>query len=409
MAFVIGLLLAAYLLGAVPFGYLVARLKGVDILKQGSGNIGATNVGRLLGRRLGVLVFALDFLKGALPAALGRSLAGATGSGLTGDELGVLAGLAAFLGHMFPVYLRFRGGKGVATGFGVVTVLVPGPTAVAALVWLATVSATRIVSAASVTAATALGAVRLVLTPSPFAPDRRALTLFCLAAAALVVVRHHANLARLARGTENRLKDSAVMRRLAKTIHVLALALWFGGASFFTFIAAPLLFQNFEAIGSTPPADRPPWLPLPAGFTKEQGTQLAGVAINPIFPPFFLLQGLCGLLATITALAWVRLPGRVHRIRFAVTAAGLATVLLSWPLGQHVSTLRLERYTADATTAEAARQAFASWHLASLGLQFVTIILAGVATALAAWLPGDPTPPFSGEPKAAAPAPAAPR
>src|SRR5437660_10014734 len=107
---------ASYLIGAVPVGYLIARWRGVNLFEQGSGNIGATNVGRVLGRRFGILVFALDFLKGALPtlaaAALDRSLR----PDLPADTLPVTAGVAAFLGHLFPVTLRFRGGKGVATG-----------------------------------------------------------------------------------------------------------------------------------------------------------------------------------------------------------------------------------------------------------------------------------------------------
>src|SRR5438552_2287286 len=129
--------LAAYLIGAIPFGYLVARSRGVDILQQGSGNIGATNVGRVLGKRFGILVFAFDFAKGAAPALLARWLTTPEIAEVVGrDGLPVLAGLAAFLGHMFPVYLRFRGGKGVATGAGVVSVLVPIPTAGALVAWL---------------------------------------------------------------------------------------------------------------------------------------------------------------------------------------------------------------------------------------------------------------------------------
>src|SRR6266849_4997641 len=107
--------LAAYFIGAIPFGYLIARRRGVDILRQGSGNIGATNVGRILGWRFGVLVFLLDFAKGTLPALAAAWLAERVGSGLPAHSLEVAAGLAAFLGHMFPIYLGFHGGKGVAT------------------------------------------------------------------------------------------------------------------------------------------------------------------------------------------------------------------------------------------------------------------------------------------------------
>src|SRR5712692_1561629 len=102
--------LSSYLLGAIPFGYLIARWRGVDILHQGSGNIGATNVGRVLGRRFGILVFFLDFAKGALPPGLATCLSGTLAWDLPKDTLEVTAGLAAFLGHLFPIYLRFHGG-----------------------------------------------------------------------------------------------------------------------------------------------------------------------------------------------------------------------------------------------------------------------------------------------------------
>src|SRR6266849_10612035 len=128
-------ILISYLIGAIPFGYLIARWRGVDILKVGSGNIGATNVGRVLGSRFGILVFVLDFAKGAVPVGAAiivrNSLKVTQGSGDLGSlvsALPVLAGLSAFVGHLFPVFLRFHGGKGVATGAGVVAVLLPGPT-----------------------------------------------------------------------------------------------------------------------------------------------------------------------------------------------------------------------------------------------------------------------------------------
>src|SRR5207237_10375551 len=99
--------LAAYFIGAIPFGYLIARSRGVDILRQGSGNIGATNVGRILGRRCGILVFLLDFAKGALPVVAASWIGETLDSGLPRSSLAVAAGLAAFLGHLFPIYLGF--------------------------------------------------------------------------------------------------------------------------------------------------------------------------------------------------------------------------------------------------------------------------------------------------------------
>src|SRR5262249_5876528 len=156
------LFLASYLLGAVPFGWLVARARGVDIVKHGSGNIGATNVGRILGKKYGVLVFLLDFAKGAVPVAVAKLLPAAD---VPREALTVAAGVAAFLGHLFPVYLRFRGGKGVATGAGVVAVLVPVPALAAFLPWLVVVFATRYMSVASISAALAICVAHFLLAP----------------------------------------------------------------------------------------------------------------------------------------------------------------------------------------------------------------------------------------------------
>ncbi len=148
--------LAGYLIGSIPFGYLVARVRGVDIFAQGSGNIGATNVGRVLGKKYGVLVFLLDFTKGVLPVLATRFIPSPWP-----DWLAVLTGLAAFLGHLFPLYLGLRGGKGVATGTGVVLMLVPGPALAALGVWLLAVLAWRYVSVASLLAVAALISVQL--------------------------------------------------------------------------------------------------------------------------------------------------------------------------------------------------------------------------------------------------------
>jgi glycerol-3-phosphate acyltransferase PlsY len=170
--------LGSYLLGAVPFGYLVARARGVDILRQGSGNIGATNVGRVLGKRLGLLVFLLDFAKGALPVWLAGLLP--QPEELYPHTLPVVAGVAAFLGHLFPVYLRFRGGKGVATGAGVIAVLVPPLTAWVLGAWAVVLLLTRYVSLASLTAAALLFGLRLALTGEPWSEGEIVVTLFCL-------------------------------------------------------------------------------------------------------------------------------------------------------------------------------------------------------------------------------------
>jgi glycerol-3-phosphate acyltransferase PlsY len=196
---------ASYLLGAIPFGYLVARWRGHDIRREGSGNIGATNVARVLGLRWGLLVFALDFGKGALPVALARLLPPPGDSELLPDTLPVLAGIAAFVGHLVPIYLRFRGGKGVATGCGVIAVLLPVYALIVLLAWGLVLALTRYVAVASITAATLLFVLRLSFTPEPWSNDHVVVTTFCAAGALLVLVRHHSNLRRLRQGTEPRL------------------------------------------------------------------------------------------------------------------------------------------------------------------------------------------------------------
>jgi acyl-phosphate glycerol 3-phosphate acyltransferase len=198
--------IAAYLLGAIPFGYLVARARGVDILRQGSGNIGATNVGRVLGRRFGILVFVLDFAKGAVPVWLAGLVP--PPDDLWPHTLPVVAGAAAFLGHLFPVYLGFRGGKGVATGCGVIAVLVPPLTACVLAAWALVLLLTRYVSLASLVAALLLFALRILLYPDPWGHEQIVVTLFCLVGCLLIFVRHHANIRRLLAGTEPRFGSS---------------------------------------------------------------------------------------------------------------------------------------------------------------------------------------------------------
>jgi glycerol-3-phosphate acyltransferase PlsY len=190
-----------YLIGSIPFGWLLARARGIDIMRHGSGNIGATNVGRILGRSWGVLVFALDFAKGAVPPALALL---PEGDGLLPGALPVTAGIAAFLGHLFPVWLRFRGGKGVATGAGALAVIVPLWAAGVVVVWAVVTLATRYVSVGSLVAAVALVGMQLALTGEPLGREQVVVTAFCGAASALVFVRHSGNIRRLIAGTENR-------------------------------------------------------------------------------------------------------------------------------------------------------------------------------------------------------------
>ncbi|MCB1162467.1 MAG: glycerol-3-phosphate 1-O-acyltransferase PlsY [Candidatus Krumholzibacteriia bacterium] len=196
----VGLLLAAYLLGGISFSYLAGRMaRGVDLRDVGSGNLGATNVVRHLGWGWGVGVFALDILKGWVAVALAQRL----GPPSAAAWLPVAAGLAAILGHSFTPYLGFRGGKGVATSAGVFLRLAPAATGLALAVFLVVMLLGRIVSLASLAAATALPLLLLWRRP-----DEHVLLGFALLIAVLIWVRHRSNLRRLLRGQEPRLSAS---------------------------------------------------------------------------------------------------------------------------------------------------------------------------------------------------------
>jgi len=209
----------AYLVGSIPFGYLVARAKGIDIRAHGSGNIGATNVGRVLGKRLGRMVFFLDFAKGALPVAIAGYALGmipATSTDTGAHAAWACVALATILGHVFPIYLRFKGGKGVATTFGALLALWPFvtiPCAIAMIAWVITLKLTRYVSVASCIAAIALPigvlacadlTIRIALGANVVGGIALVWPYAAVTAliAALVVLRHRGNLARVRAGTE---------------------------------------------------------------------------------------------------------------------------------------------------------------------------------------------------------------
>jgi glycerol-3-phosphate acyltransferase PlsY len=184
-------LLIAYLIGSIPFALLLSRWSGAaDPRRSGSGNVGAANVWRVNGPRLGVIVALLDVAKGAAAVAVARPLA---------DAGAPLAGLAAIAGHCYPVWLRFRGGKGVATGCGAFAVLAPTATAVSVAVFLFGAWRSGYTSVGSVAAALSLP-LMVVLTGRD-----RAVLMAGVGAAALIVWRHRANLVRLRAGTEHRL------------------------------------------------------------------------------------------------------------------------------------------------------------------------------------------------------------
>ena len=194
----LGLVLAAYGCGATPFAFLIARAHGIDIRAVGSGNVGATNVFRSVGRTWGVATFLLDAAKGYLPALLLPKAAVALGLPAA-EGYGLLYGAAAIAGHTWPVWLRFKGGKGVATSAGVLLAVAPPVVAAALAAWALLYAIGRFVSLASIGAAVAAAAAGWALYP---ARDARpaVLTLF----AGLIMIRHRANIGRLLRGTEPR-------------------------------------------------------------------------------------------------------------------------------------------------------------------------------------------------------------
>lgn len=201
--------LMGYVIGATPFGYIIARCKGVDIRKVGSGNVGATNVGRVLGKPWGYLCFALDVLKGLTPT-LGVWLVlkdQAAFPTLVHQGAWLGAGLGAVLGHVFTFWLGFRGGKGVATALGVVLGIYPYftvPGLAAFGLWIVVTVASRYVSLGSVVAALAFVPIFAVMNRSRVMELWPLLT-FASAIAVLILVRHRANIGRLINGTENKI------------------------------------------------------------------------------------------------------------------------------------------------------------------------------------------------------------
>jgi acyl phosphate:glycerol-3-phosphate acyltransferase len=193
-----------YLIGSFPAGYIAGRIAGVDIRTVGSGNVGATNVLRVLGKRFGYPVFLIDFAKGVAAVILAQLIAKNGGLGENTIELaGTLAGIGAVLGHSFPLWLKFRGGKGFASSIGVLFALIPLAAAIMCVVWVVTFEIGRYVSLASVVASVALP----ISVATMFFLDRLhtpVLLYFSVCLAAVVIIRHRSNLSRLAKGTEPR-------------------------------------------------------------------------------------------------------------------------------------------------------------------------------------------------------------
>ncbi|WP_446010884.1 glycerol-3-phosphate 1-O-acyltransferase PlsY [Candidatus Electrothrix sp.] len=190
-------ILLSYFLGAIPFGLLLSRSQGINIREQGSKNIGATNVSRLLGKKLGVVTFLLDCAKGYVPMLL----AGLIFADSPNHQLLIaLCGAAAVIGHMFPVYLGFKGGKGVATGLGVFLYLAPQAVLLSIIVFIAIVAATGFVSLGSL-----LGSA--VVLPCVYFLDEPTWKLILAGFIVIMIwMKHHENIGRLLQGTEKSFK-----------------------------------------------------------------------------------------------------------------------------------------------------------------------------------------------------------
>jgi glycerol-3-phosphate acyltransferase PlsY len=186
------LIIASYFIGAIPTGVILAKaFAGRDIRQEGSGNIGATNVTRVLGKKVGALTLVGDLLKGFLPVWAGATITGSLG-------VACLMGLAAFLGHLFPIYLKFKGGKGVATALGVFLYLSPIVILIEVIIFAFVVGIWKYVSLGSIIAAAAMPVLLLMIAfPKP-------IVLLSIVFAILIIIKHHSNIQRLLSGTESK-------------------------------------------------------------------------------------------------------------------------------------------------------------------------------------------------------------
>ncbi len=202
---VFGAIVAAYLIGAIPFSYLIPRaFYGIDIRTRGSGNVGATNVFRVLGKGPGIACFALDVLKGVVPVVALQVVAGLP------DWAPVAGGAAAVLGHSRSIFLRFGGGKAVATGAGTILALNPLVGLACLALWGVVFGATRVVSIASITAALALpGFMIAIPRPAPWGTNPDFYVYYAMAVGLFIIARHRPNIRRIMDGTEPRFEHRA--------------------------------------------------------------------------------------------------------------------------------------------------------------------------------------------------------
>lgn len=195
----VGLAILSYFVGAIPFGMLVARTRGIDIMKVGSGNIGATNVVRALGPKYGILVFVLDVLKGAVPGIVTHFVVVAPMYGVQVQTWQFIFGVVSILGHMFSPFLKFKGGKGVATGLGAALGSVPLTGLCAFAVMIVSTLVTRYISLSSLIAATSVIPISIWLTKDE--PQTRPILVLMVV---FIFYKHRSNISRLIAGTESR-------------------------------------------------------------------------------------------------------------------------------------------------------------------------------------------------------------
>ncbi len=194
---------AAYLIGSIPFGLLLSRRSGIDIRQHGSGNIGATNVSRLVGKKVGLITLLLDAVKGFLPMLAAGLLLNSDDS--SRDLITALCGAAAVTGHMFPVFLRFKGGKGVATALGIFLYLAPKALLISVAIFIALAVPTGFVSLGSLLGAAAMP-------PSLYFFDEPLWKFWLATFVALMIwIKHQQNIRRLLRGTEKRFGDKEII------------------------------------------------------------------------------------------------------------------------------------------------------------------------------------------------------
>lgn len=202
----IAIFIVSYLFGAIPWGFIIGKAKGIDIREHGSKNIGSTNITRTLGKKWGMTCFLLDFLKGFLPSFIAVFILpkyfGFAGN--YADMSIMLAIIGSFIGHIFPVYLKFKGGKGVATGAGALLALTPMAVVIGLAGWAIIFKASRYVSAASILSAITVAVMTCVLSVSNIYSISLALQIFIAVICLIAIIKHKSNIVRLLNGTENR-------------------------------------------------------------------------------------------------------------------------------------------------------------------------------------------------------------